>query len=134
MCLLTGEGDAPACVRLSSKFHVSLPLWSLQILLYAPRTQGRLLHWSPAVASKKAISSSHPEVSARFVKESALSKGNNRWLPDVDMIDCNVREESLNYSGRPVLLQLPLVPCYARVLFNKCVPPMVSHTFVERVC
>ena len=59
------------------------------------RTQGRLLFFGPEPeGSKKAIPSSHPEVSARFVKESAVKK-RGTFLPDVDMIDVNVRQENL---------------------------------------
>jgi hypothetical protein len=46
--------------------------------LRAFRTQGRLLHWSPADPDveqlKKAVPASHPNISARFVKETALHK------------------------------------------------------------
>ena len=34
-------------------------------------------------------------------------------LPDIDMIDCAVRQENLNFAGQPIMLQLPLVPAYA---------------------
>ena len=80
------------------------------------RTQGRLLHWSPAdpdmEQSKKAVPASHPDISARFVKESALKK-RGTFLPDVDMMDISVRQENLNARGNPIMLQLPLVPAYA---------------------
>jgi len=40
---------------------------------FANGTQGRLLHWHPgAVASRRALSAGHPELSVRFAKESAL--------------------------------------------------------------
>ena len=105
------------------------------------RTQGRLLHWSPAdpdvEQSKKAVPASHPNISARFVKETALHKRgtflsrrrlflartcylrrrkqNKRgtFLPDIDMIDCAVRQENIHARGDPIMLQLPLVPAYA---------------------
>ena len=32
------------------------------------------------------------------------------------MIDCEVRQESLKFSGEPVMLQLSLGPCYVRTL------------------
>ena len=82
------------------------------------RTQGRLLHWCPpeaaAEGSKKAMAvpASHPSLCARFVKESALEK-RTALLPDIDMIDCAVRQENLNFAGQPIMLQLPLVPAYA---------------------
>ena len=44
----------------------------------ALRTQGRLLHWCPAHPdleySEKAVPASHPNISARFVKETAHPK------------------------------------------------------------
>ena len=50
------------------------------------------------------------------MKESSLAKTSSAWLPDVDMIDCEVRQESLKFSGEPVMLQLPFSPCYVRAL------------------
>ena len=62
--------------------------------LRAFRTQGRLLHWSPAdpdvEQSKKAVPASHPNISARFVKETALHKRGTFFPP-------------LNVSGAHVL-------------------------------
>ena len=55
---------------------------------------------------------SHPSLCARFVKETALEK-RSAFLPDIDMIDCAVRQENLNFAGQPIMLQLPLVPAYA---------------------
>ena len=70
------------------------------------RTQGRLLHWwAPGVETKKAIPASHPEISARFLKETSLKK-RSTLLPDVDWLDCNVRQENLNTLGQPIMLQL----------------------------
>ena len=34
-------------------------------------------------------------------------------LPDIDFMDCQVRQENLNIRGDPIMLQLPLVPAYA---------------------
>ena len=66
---------------------------------FANGTQGRLLCWAPEKAeSRKALQSSHPELFARFVKESSLKK--KELLADID-------------QGQPVLIQLPLIPCYA---------------------
>ena len=80
---------------------------------FANGTQGRVLHWFPAsVLSKKALPSSHPELLARFAKESALQK--SEMYPDMDHMDVTARQETLvNVIGQPVVLQLPLVPCYA---------------------
>ena len=95
------------------------------------RTQGRLLHWCPpeaaAEGSKKAMAvpASHPSLCARFVKETAMEK-RTALLPDIDMIDCAVRQENLNWAGQPIMLQLPLVPAYALTVHKTqvvvCVP------------
>ena len=78
--------------------------------------QGCPLHWSPLDAavegSKKAVVASHPGLCARFVKETALQK-RGALLPDIDMIDCAVRQENLKIAGEPIMLQLPLQPSYA---------------------
>ena len=79
---------------------------------FANGTQGRLLSWTPAsVETGKALSAGHPELHARFAKESSMSL--STLLPEVDFMDLNVRQENINVQGQPVLLQLPLVPCYA---------------------
>jgi hypothetical protein len=80
---------------------------------FANGTQGRLLHWSPRGDDmKKALSASHPELLARFAKESALSRP--EMLPDVHHIDVIARPENLaTVRGEPVLLQLCVVPAYA---------------------
>ena len=36
-----------------------------------------------------------------------------QWLPDIDFMDCVVRQENLAIRGEPVMLQLSLVPAYA---------------------
>ena len=81
-----------------------------------PLREGRLLHWSPSDAavegSKKAVPASHPGVCARFVKETALQK-QSALLPDIDMIDCTVKQEPLKIAAGPIMLQLPLQPSYA---------------------
>lgn len=43
------------------------------------------------------------------------TKQNKRgtFLPDIDMIDCAVRQENIHARGDPIMLQLPLVPAYA---------------------
>lgn len=102
---------------------------------FANGTQGRLLSWSPAsVESSKVLSAGHPEITARFAKESSMSLSS--MVPEasgygfqggekresrqtllhcqVHFMDLAVRQETLsNVRGEPVLLQLPLVPCYA---------------------
>ena len=56
--------------------------------------------------------STHPDLGARFVKESAVRK-RGTFLPDIDMIDVNSRQENLAVRGEPIMIQLPIVPCYA---------------------
>ena len=80
-----------------------------------------MLHWSPAVETKKAVPASHPAISARFVKESSLKR--DTLLLDVDMMDCAVRQENLNIRGEPIMLQLPLIPCYALTVHKTQVVP-----------
>ena len=78
---------------------------------FANGTQGRLLYWHPAhVDGKKGLPASHPELLARFAKESAMSK--REMFPDIDHMDVTARSESLATKGAPVLLQLPVNPAY----------------------
>ena len=69
--------------------------------------------WNPQRTAKgKALYSSHPELLARVVKESALHK--REMFPDLDHIDVTARQETLSsFQGQPALLQLPIVPSYA---------------------
>ena len=68
--------------------------------------------FNPAsVELKKALPSSHPELLARFLKESSVSK--QQLYPDLDHIDLQVRQENLQVRGDPVMLQLSVTPCYA---------------------
>ena len=61
---------------------------------FANGTQGRIMMWHPAsVDSNRAFPSSHPELLARFLKESSLSKTD--LYPDIDHIDLQARQESL---------------------------------------
>ena len=79
---------------------------------FANGTQGRLLSWTPAsVQNKKALSAGHPELTARFAKESAM--GAPSMVPEIHFMDLAVRSETLHVRGEPVLIQLPLVPAYA---------------------
>ena len=80
---------------------------------FANGTQGRLMQWTPEAARKgKSLYSSHRELSVRFVKESSLQK--REMFPDIDHVDIPPRPEALNsVPGRPVLLQVPVVPSYA---------------------
>ena len=70
------------------------------------------MYWVPSkVEGKNAIPASHPELMARFVKESSLTS-KTQLLPDVDFIDVHARNETIQISGEPCLVQLPLAPCY----------------------
>ena len=96
---------------------------------FANGTQGRLMSWFPSkISSNKAVLASHPELVARFVKESALTK--SELFPDLvpykiaalvalyiirtiheDTIDVIVRQETLPFiPGHPVMLQICVVP------------------------
>ena len=85
---------------------------------FANGTQGRLMNWLPERASedgRKALLSSHPELLARFVKETSLNKA--EFHPDIDFMDITVRQESLNQiAGAPLMLQLPMQPCYGMTI------------------
>ena len=80
---------------------------------FANGTQGRLMHWHPAAmdSPRKALPASHPELQARFLKESSLHK--HELLPEIDHLDIGARQENLAVSGEPVLHQLCVVPSYA---------------------
>ena len=96
------------------------------------RTQGRLLCFGPDVdGTKKAVPASHPEVTARFAKESAVKK-RGTLLPDIDMMDVNVRQENLNVRGEPLMVQLPLVPSYARASNGRPGGSPASHAVTDR--
>ena len=47
-----------------------------------------------------------------YLLASSLKK--KELLADIDQMDISVRQETLtNVQGQPVLVQLPLIPCYA---------------------
>ena len=80
--------------------------------------------FNPAsVELKKALPSSHPELLARFLKESSVS--NQQLYPDLDHIDLQVRQENLQVRGDPVMLQLSVTPCYA-------LPIHKNQSFVDK--
>ena len=61
---------------------------------------------------KKALPASYPGLLARFAKETSLSK--REMFPDIDHMDVMARQETItSIRGEPVLLQSPVVPCYA---------------------
>ena len=79
-----------------------------------PGTQGRLLQWQPDrdAADKKALLASHPDLQARFLRESALRK--ESLLADIDFLDVTIRSEIMpSVQGAPAMMQLPLIPAYA---------------------
>ncbi len=80
---------------------------------FANGSQGRLIFWHPASTDsrRKALPASHPELGARFVKESSL--GHAQLLPEADFMDITPRAENLAIRGEPVLLQVCCVPAYA---------------------
>ena len=71
------------------------------------------MYWHPASSDKgKALYSSHPELLARFVRESAFNR--RVMFPDIDHVGATGRQETLvSFQGQPALLQLPIVPSYA---------------------
>ena len=77
------------------------------------------MSWAPCkISSKKAILASHPELTARFLKET--SKGKKELYPEIDHMDLIVRQETLPMvAGHPVMLQLCTVPAYALTLDAK---------------
>ena len=93
---------------------------------FANGTQGKIIMFNPAsVELKKALPSSHPELIARFLKESSMSKQN--LYPDIDHIDLQVRQEILQVRGDPVMLQLSVTPCYALTI-HKTQALSIKHT------
>ena len=76
-------------------------------------SQGRLLHWHPEATEtqRKALPAYSPDLSARFCKESALSK--TEMMPDMDFMDLGACQEHLNVRGEPIMQQLCVVPAYA---------------------
>ena len=66
------------------------------------------------------------------MKETALEK-RTALLPDIDMIDCAVRQENLNAAGQPIMLQLPLVPASALTVHKTQVVVRVPCVVCARV-
>ena len=85
--------------------------------------------FNPAsVELKKALPNSHPELLARFLKESSVSKQN--LYPDLDHIDLQMRQENLQVRGDPVMLQLSVTPCYALTI-HKTQALSIKRAFVN---
>ena len=72
-----------------------------------------MISWHPEKPDKdkKAVLASHPDLTARFVKEGSVSK--SELVADIDFIDVAVRQENLTtIPWMPVMVQMPLQPCY----------------------
>ena len=70
---------------------------------FANGTQGRLLYWYPdrLPEKRKCVSASCPDLTARFMKETSMTK--TEMLADIDFVDVNARMESINnVPGNPV--------------------------------
>ena len=84
---------------------------------FANGTQGRLLYWFPDRLPQKGkcIGASCPDLTARFMKETSMTK--TEMLADIDFVDVNVRQESINnIPGAPVQVQMGVVPSYGHDL------------------
>ena len=80
---------------------------------FANGTQGRLMSWGPERIenNKKAVLASHPELTARFVKQTSVHR--SELHPEIDFMDISPRQETLTaIAGLPVMLQMPTQPCY----------------------
>ena len=76
---------------------------------FANGTQGRLLYWFPdkLPQKRKAISASCPDLTARFMKETSMTK--TEMLADIDFVDVTARQENINnVPGNPVQFLLTL--------------------------
>ena len=74
------------------------------------------MFWHPGATESKrqCLPASHPELMARFVKESSLARA--ELLPDIDHMDLEARHETLHMKGEPVMVQICVVPCYAMTI------------------
>ena len=104
---------------------------ALAVVTSSRRVQGRLLHWHPeSVQNKKALPASYPGLLARFAKETSLSK--REMFPDLDHMDVMARQETItSIRGEPVLLQLPVVACYALTVHKSQSKTIEGHV---RLC
>ena len=92
---------------------IPLLRWRLRDRRQANGTQGRLISWSPdkLQEEKTVLLASHPDLTARFVKEASVNK--HELVADADFIDVSVRQENLTtVPSCPVMVQMPLQPCY----------------------
>ena len=88
-----------------------------------------------SVELKKALPSSHPELIARFLKESSVSKQN--LYPDIDHIDLQVRQDNLQVRSDLAMLQLSVTPCYALTIHKTqalSIKRASAHAIVSCAC
>ena len=80
--------------------------WVVVICQQANGTQGRVVSWSPEKPDndKQALLASHPDLTARFVKEASVTK--RELVADIDFMDVGPRQENLTtIAGFPIMLQ-----------------------------
>ena len=83
---------------------------------FANGTQGRLMNWYPEKASddgRKALLSSHPDLMARFVKETSLNK--QEFHPDIDFMDITARQENPREGPAAVVPAFLITRCLATI-------------------
>ena len=79
---------------------------------FANGTQGRLLYWHPGFVEKgKALLASHPELLARFVRESAYNE-ERELIQEVHYMDIPARPQVLKGEAGTSMVQVPLQPAY----------------------
>ena len=100
---------------------------------FANGTQGRLYHWYPRdVQKRKHLRANHPDLLARFVKESAYSDETKKTLiAEVDFMDIQPRPTPLAGIAATSMVQLQLVPSYA-LTCHKVQALTIKH--VVRAC
>lgn len=81
--------------------------------------------------TKKALPASYPGLLVRFAKESSLNK--LEMFPDIDHMDVNARKETITHiRGNPVLVQVPVVPCYSLAV-HKTQALSIKHLVLGRL-
>ena len=90
---------------------------------FANGTQGRLLVWFPGAVEgkRRALPAYHHDLSARFCKESSLSK--RAMTPEYDFIDVSARQENLaGVRGEPIMsaAELDIVRAQSPNTFLAC--------------
>jgi hypothetical protein len=94
---------------------------------FANGTLGRLLCWQPGSVEKgKALLANHPQLSVRFVKESALQK--REFVTEVDTMEIPARPENLTGPGAgTAMVQVPVLPADA-LTTHKVQSLTISHS------